>query len=113
MYEAKDGKVNLSMVAEAANTQLYRQTQGTVQNWVTDDFTKSAVKGEETYTASGFNEEFNSSFATDKEKKVAIMQHMSSLGNKSEQQYFAKSFPNNITFSDKTNVREFLIIVTR
>jgi hypothetical protein len=112
MYEAKDAKVNLSMVAESANAQLYKQTQGTVQNWVTDDFKKGAIQGQETYTASGFNEEFNSNFSTDKEKKVAIAQHMVSLGNKSEQQYFAISFPNNITFSDGTNVREFLITVT-
>ncbi len=113
MYEAKDGKVNLSMVAESANAQLHRQTQGTVQKWVTDDFKKGAIQGQETYTASGFNEEFNSAFSTDKEKKMAIVQHMVSLGNKSEQQYFAQSFPNNITFSDGTNVREYLLLVTR
>ena len=113
MYEAKDGKVNLSMVAESANAQLHRQTQGTVQKWVTDDFKKGAIQGQETYTASGFNEEFNSAFSTDKEKKMAIVQHMVSLGNKSEQQYFAQSFPNNMTFSDGTNVREYLLLVTR
>ena len=112
-YEAKDGKVNLSMVAESANAQLHRQTQGTVQKWVTDDFKKGAIQGQETYTASGFNEEFNSAFSTDKEKKMAIVQHMVSLGNKSEQQYFAQSFPNNMTFSDGTNVREYLLLVTR
>jgi hypothetical protein len=44
---------------------------------------------------------------------MAIVQHMVSLGNKSEQQYFAQSFPNNITFSDGTNVREYLLLVTR
>ena len=70
MYEAKDGKVNLSMVAESANAQLHRQTQGTVQKWVTDDFKKGAIQGQETYTASGFNEEFNSAFSKDKEKKM-------------------------------------------
>ncbi len=112
-YETKDGKVNLSMVAESANAQLHRQTQGTVQKWVTDDFKKGAIQGQETYTASGFNEEFNSAFSTDKEKKMAIVQHMVSLGNKSEQQYFAISFPTNLTFSDGTNIREFLITVTR
>ena len=113
MYEAKDGKVNLSMVAESANAQLHRQTQGTVQKWVTDDFKKGAIQGQETYTASGFNEEFNSAFSTDKEKKMAIVQHMVSLGNKSEQQYFAQSFPTNLTFSDGSNIREYLLTITR
>ena len=50
---------------------------------------------------------------TDKEKKMAIVQHMVRLGNKSEQQYFTQSFPNNMTFSDGTNVREYLLLVTR
>ena len=112
-YETKDGKVNLSMVAEAADAQLYKQTQGTVEKWMTGAMTKSSIQGQETYTAPGFNEEFNSTFSTDKEKKMAFVQHMVSLGNKSEQQYFAISFPTNLTFSDGTNIREFLITVTR
>ena len=114
-YETKDGKVNLSMVSEAANTQLYKQTQGTVGKWTTGAVTKGrdTKTGGEIYTAPGFNEEFNSLYSTDKEKKMAFVQHMFSLGNKSEQQYFAVSFPNNLTFSDGTNIREFLITVTR
>ena len=112
-YETEDGKVNLSMVAEAANAQLRNQTQGTVALWVTDDFTSSGVKGQEVWTASGFNEDFNSAFSTDTEKKQAIAQHIASLGNKSEQQYFAISFPKNVTFSNGASVRDFLMLVTK
>ena len=112
-YETEDGKVNLSMVAEATNAQLHNQTQGTVALWVTDDFTSSGVKGQEVWTASGFNEDFNSTFPTDVEKKQAIAQHIASLGNKSEQQYFAISFPRNVTFSNGASVRDFLMLVTK
>jgi hypothetical protein len=112
-YETEDGKVNLSMVAEATNAQLHNQTQGTVALWVTDDFTSSGVKGQEVWTASGFNEDFNSTFPTDVEKKQAIAQHIASLGNKSEQQYFAISFPKNVTFSNGASVRDFLMLVTK
>ena len=112
-YETADGKVNLSMVAEAADTQLSRQTQGTIARWVTDDFTSSGVKGQEVWTASGFNEDFNSTFPTDTEKKQAMAQQLASLGNKSEQQYFAISFPENVTFSNGASVRDFLMLVTK
>jgi len=112
-YETADGKVNLSMVAEAADTQLSRQTQGTIARWVTDDFTSSGVKGQEVWTASGFNEDFNSTFPTDTEKKQAMAQQLASLGNKSEQQYFAISFPRNVTFSNGASVRDFLMLVTK
>ena len=38
---------------------------------------------------------------------------MDSLGTKSEAQYFARSFPIDINFVDGTNVREFLLNITR
>ena len=112
-YETEDGKVSLSMVAEAANTQLSNQTEGTISRWVTDDFNKTAVQGQETWTASGFNESFNSTFSTDDDKKMAITMHLTSLGNKSEQQYFAVSFPDGVTFSNGQSVKQYLLTITR
>ncbi len=112
-YETEDGKVSLSMVAEAANTQLSYQTEGTISRWVTDDFNKTAVQGQETWTASGFNESFNSTFSTDDDKKMAIAMHLTSLGNKSEQQYFAISFPDGVTFSNGQSVKQYLLTITR
>ena len=101
------------MVAEKANAQLYDQTQGTVAKWVTKDFTSSGVRGQEVWTASGFNEDFNSTFPTDTEKKQAMAQQLASLGHKSEQQYFAISFPENVKFSNGASVRDFLMLITK
>ena len=112
-YETEDGKISLSMVAEAANTQLSNQTEGTISRWVTDDFNKTAVEGQETWTASGFNEDFNSTFSTDDDKKMAIAMHLDSLGNKSEQQYFAVLFPDGIKFSNGQSVKQYLLTITR
>ena len=38
---------------------------------------------------------------------------MDSLGTKAEAQYFARSFPVDVVFSDESNVRQYLLIITR
>ena len=51
--------------------------------------------------------------STDDEKKMAIAMHLTSLGNKSEQQYFAISFPDGVTFSNGQSVKQYLLTITR
>ena len=118
-YE-KDGKVSLSLAAEEANTVLYNQTQGTIENRIVDNYAAQTItdqskknKGTNTYTSSGFKGSFNTQFPTDQNKRDALKTHMDSLGTKSEAQYFARSFPVDIDFQDGTNVRQYLLTVTR
>ena len=118
-YE-KDDKVSLSLAAEEANTVLYNQTQGTLESSIVTDYKAQGLKeqskqdkGTNTYTSSGFSEGFNSQFPSDKNKIDALKNHMDSLGTKSEAQYFARSFPIDVDFVDGTNVREFLLNITR
>ena len=118
-YEKND-KVSLSLAAEEANTVLYNQTQGTLESSIVTDYKAQGLKeqskqdkGTNTYTSSGFSESFNSQFPSDKNKIDALKNHMDSLGTKSEAQYFARSFPVDIDFVDGTNVREFLLNITR
>ena len=118
-YET-DGKVSLSLAAEEANTVLYNQTQGTLQNSIVADYKAQGIteqskqdKGTNTFTSSGFKDSFNSQFPSDQNKIDALKNHMDSLGTKSEAQYFARSFPVGITFVDGTNVKELLLQITR
>jgi len=118
-YET-DGKVSLSLAAEEANTVLYNQTQGTLQNSIVADYKAQGIteqskqdKGTNTFTSSGFKDGFNSQFPSDQNKIDALKNHMDSLGTKSEAQYFARSFPVDITFVDGTNVKELLLQITR
>mgnify|MGYP003644390326 CR=1 FL=1 len=118
-YE-KDDKVSLSLAAEEANTVLYNQTQGTLESSIVTDYKAQGLKeqskqdkGTNTYTSSGFSEGFNSQFPSDKNKIDALKNHMDSLGTKSEAQYFARSFPIDVDFVDGTNVRQFLLNITR
>jgi len=118
-YET-DGKVSLSLAAEEANTVLYNQTQGTLQNSIVADYKAQGIteqskqdKGTNTFTSSGFKDSFNSQFPSDQNKIDALKNHMDSLGTKSEAQYFARSFPVDITFVDGTNVKELLLQITR
>ena len=49
---------------------------------------------------------------TDKEKREAFKEHLIRLGTKSEQQYFAESFPVGVTFANKQSVKEYLLNLT-
>jgi hypothetical protein len=118
-YE-KDDKVSLSLAAEEANTVLYNQTQGILESSIVTDYKAQELrdqdkknKGLNTYTSSGFSESFNSQFPSDQNKIDALKNHMDSLGTKSEAQYFARSFPVDVDFVNGTNVREFLLNITR
>ena len=47
------------------------------------------------------------------QKREKILTYMSTLGTKSEMQYFAQSFPTNLKFDDGVNIRQYLITVTQ
>ena len=115
-YETEDGKVSLSLTAQAADEKLTAQTQGIIgldKVSMVDGYTKGTVKGAEVYSASGFSADFESAFEgnTTKEK---ILLYMSTLGTKSEMQYFAQSFPSNLDYpGTKINIKQDLIKITQ
>jgi len=114
-YETEDGKVSLSLAAEAANKKLRVQTQGIIgDNEVSmvDGYTQANIKGKESYTATGFSADFENSFEGNT-KREKILLYISTLGTKSEAQYFAQSFPTNLTFDDGVNIRQYLLTVTQ
>ena len=114
-YETEDGKVSLSLAAQAADEKLANQTQGIIglnQVSMVEGYTKGTAKGAEVYTATGFSAEFENSFEGNT-KREKILTYMSTLGTKSEMQYFAMSFPTNLTFDDGVNIRQYLITVTQ
>ena len=107
----KDDNVNISQAVEFANKKLYQQTQGVIST-VANNYTQSSAKGVVTSTAQGFTESFNQNYPTDKDKKEAFKEHLIRLGTKSEQQYFAESFPVGVTFANKQSVKEYLLNLT-
>ena len=114
-YETEDGKVSLSLAAEAANKQLFNQTQGIIgmdKVSMVEGYTKGTAKGAESYTATGFSQEFENSFEGNT-KREKILRYISTLGTKSEAQYFAQSFPSNLTFDDGVNIKQYLLTVTQ
>jgi len=116
-YQTEDGKVSLSLAAEAAHNKLRYQTQGVIgdnNTSIVDGYTEGTVGGEVVYTATGFSEknQFLDTIEGDN-RKQKLLKYLSMLGTKSEAAYFAQSFPNNLKFEDGTNIREFLIKVTR
>ena len=116
----KKGVVSLSLAVEEADAVLYNQTQGTIKNEIVSGYEAQKItdqskenKGSNTFTSSGFKDSFNTRFPSDQNKKDALKNHMDSLGTKAEAQYFARSFPVDIFFSDESNVRQYLLIITR
>jgi len=108
----QDKKVNISQAVEFANKKLYQQTQGIIST-VANDYKQSSSKGVVESTAQGFTNNFNKDYPTDADKKEAFKNHLISLGTKSEQEYFAESFPVGVTFSDgKTEVKKYLLNLT-
>jgi hypothetical protein len=107
----KDDNVNISQAVEFANKKLYQQTQGVIST-VANNYTQSSAKGVVTSTAQGFTESFNQNYPTDKDKREAFKEHLIRLGTKSEQQYFAESFPVGVTFANKQSVKEYLLNLT-
>ena len=113
-----DGKVSLSLVAEAGAAELGAQTQGTIgfnKISIVDGYTKGTAKGGEVFTATGFCQSFNMDYPEPEEKRKALLKEISELTTKSEAQYFAMSFPIGLKFyeSDKQTIRQYLITVTQ
>ena len=114
-YVTEDDKVSLSLTAEAANKKLFDQTQGIIgmdNVSMVEGYTKGTVKGAESYTATGFSADFENSFEGNT-KREKILRYISTLGTKSEAQYFASSFPSNLTFDDGVNIKQYLLTVTQ
>jgi hypothetical protein len=114
-YVTEDDKVSLSLTAEAANKKLFDQTQGVIgmdSVSMVEGYTKGTVKGAESYTATGFSSDFENSFEGNT-KREKILRYISTLGTKSEAQYFAQSFPSNLTFDDGVNIKQYLLTVTQ
>ena len=115
-YETEDGKVSLSLAAQAADEQLTSQTQGAIgldKVSMVDGYTKGTAKGAEVYTATGFSAEFENSFEGNT-KREKILGYMQTLGTKSEMQYFAQSFPSNLDYpGTKINIKQDLIKITQ
>ena len=114
-YETEDGKVSLSLAAQAADEKLTAQTQGIIgldNVSMVDGYTKGTIEGKESYTATGFSANFDNSFEGNT-KREKILLYISTLGTKSEAQYFAQSFPTNLTFDDGVNIRQYLLTVTQ
>tara|TARA_R110000765_G_scaffold424938_1_gene536804 strand:+ start:630 stop:1184 length:555 start_codon:yes stop_codon:yes gene_type:complete len=117
-YETEDGKVSLSLAAEAANKKLRFQTQGVIgdnETSILDNYKETVVKGETVYTATGFNTEnqFLDTIEGDNMQQK-VYRYLSMLNSKSEAQYFAKSFPKGLKYpGTNIDIRENLLEITR
>ena len=108
----QDNNVNVGLATEAGSKKLYLQTEDTINN-ITKNYTQVANKGIIESTAEGFTDDFNTKLPSDKDKKDALKQHLIQvLGSKSEQQYFAESFPVGVKFSNGQEVKEYLLNLT-
>ena len=113
-YEMKDGKVNLTAAVGEADRILYNQTQGIMETNIVTNFKEASDGVNITSTADGFNAQFDSEYPTPKNKKIALIDHMQSLGSKQEQLYFALSFPTNIKFEgDNDSLQQILVKAVR
>ncbi len=111
-YTQEDGKTNLSAVTEAADRQLYNQTQGfTSQLFEGDSFKPTeTTEGITGSTAGNFKPDFIQEYSTPLEMQKFFVSHMTKLGTKSEQKYFALSFPANAVYpGTTTNIRATLL----
>ena len=117
-YETEDGKVSLSLAAEEANKKLRFQTQGVIGDnkvAILDGYQETVVKGETTYTASGFRTEnqFLDNFEGDNMRQK-MYRYLTTLNSKSESQYFAQSFPPGLKYpGTNIEIRKDLLNVTR
>ena len=117
-YETEDGKISLSLTAEEANNKLRYQTQGVIGDnnvAILNDYKETVVGGETTYTASGFRTEnqFLDNFEGDSIQQK-MYQYITTLGSKSESQYFALSFPPGLEYpGTNIEIRKDLLNITR
>ena len=108
----KDKKVNISQAVERANAVLRSQTQDVIEG-ITSEYKESSAEGVITSTATGFSNSFNSQYATSEDKLEAIQNHLASLGSKSEQKYFALSFPRGVAKVGNEDLKDYLLKITR
>jgi hypothetical protein len=117
-YETEDGKVSLSLSAQAADEKLRFQTQGVIgdnETAILNDYKETVVGGETTYTASGFRTEnqFLDNFEGDNMQQK-MYRYLSTLNSKSESQYFALSFPPGLKYpGTQIEIRKDLLDITR
>jgi hypothetical protein len=107
-YEQADGKVNLTAASAEADRVLYNQTQGIIKNNIVTGYSEASDGKNIISSATGFNETFNSDYPDARSKKIALINHMQSLGSKQEQLYFALSFPADLKFDDGKLVQGIL-----
>ena len=107
----KDKKVNISQAVEQADRVLRSQTQNVIAG-ITNDYNESSVEGVITSTASNFSDSFNSQYPTDDAKIEALTTHLASLGSRSEQKYFAASFPTGVNIGGQ-DAKTILLNLTR
>ena len=107
----KDKKVNISQAVEQADRVLRSQTQNVIAG-ITNDYNESSAEGVITSTASNFSDSFNSQYPTDNAKIEALTTHLASLGSRSEQKYFAASFPTGVNIG-KQDAKTILLNLTR
>ena len=117
-YETEDGKVSLSLSAQAADEKLRFQTQGVIgdnETAILNDYKETVVGGETTYTASGFRTEnqFLDNFEGDNMQQK-MYRYLATLNSKSESQYFALSFPPGLKYpGTQIEIRKDLLDITR
>ncbi len=107
----KDKKVNISQAVEQADRVLRNQTQNVIAG-ITNDYNESSAEGVITSTASNFSDSFNSQYPTDNAKIEALTTHLASLGSRSEQKYFAASFPTGVNIGGQ-DAKTILLNLTR
>ena len=101
-----DGKTSLSLLAEDADRQLRNQTQNFTKLLFEDNTFKETetVDGLTGSTAGNFKSDFLEEYSTPDDIKKFLVTHMDKLQTRSEQLYFANSFPSNALYPG-TNIK--------
>jgi len=117
-YETEDGKVSLSLTAQAADEKLRFQTQGVIGDnkvAILDNYKETVIAGKTEYSASGFRTEnqFLDNFEGDNMQQK-MYRYLATLNSKSESQYFALSFPPGLKYpGTQIEIRKDLLDITR
>ena len=104
-YNAEQKKVNVGSAVEEANKILTGQTENHIMD-VVDNYqvVKQPAPGKAGSTATG----------PLKITEDDLLDHLAKMGTKSEQRYYALSFPTGVTLpGTNQDVREFLLNITR
>ena len=105
--DSVSGKIYLTALAQASETELRQQIEGSLSATF-KDYRKMTQKeksaagftglkaAEITYQSTGFSDSFNTNYPTDQEKKDAIFDTVRDLKNTAQQLFFAASIPTGI-----------------